>query len=292
MLLIATQNGFESYMEPVSRLRLILGWTLETLLLILQLIFLLLPFPLPAFKRGRRGTIIIVTDLLTSPLFYFLLMQRLKKNGYSVYIHSGFNPLKGFRVHARTLSSNLEKWNVHQATLLCHGSGGLASLGLPDPGRQRIKYLVTMGAPFHGTTLLNWLPFIPAFHDMTPGSEYLLINRMNALLFPSFSPFVPWKDEWIVPGNLARFGQGRDLILDWPGRMNLLFSRDVGETIIEHMNREHPFPVTATHMAAQGPEPEGAVARPQVQARPSSTKKAVRKNAPRTAKKKAKKSRK
>ncbi|MCB1169620.1 MAG: hypothetical protein KDK25_04770 [Leptospiraceae bacterium] len=292
MLLIATQNGFESYMEPVSRLRLILGWTLETLLLLLQLIFLLLPFPLPAFKRGRRGTIIIVTDLLTSPLFYFLLMQRLKKNGYSVYIHSCFNPLKGFRVHARTLSANLEKWNVHQATLLCHGAGGLASLGLPDPGRQRIKYLVTMGAPFHGTTLLNWLPFIPAFHDITPGSEYLLINRMNALLFPSFSPFVPWRDEWIVPGNLARFGQGRDLILDWPGRMNLLFSRDVGETIIEHMNREHPFPVTATHMAARSPEPEGAIARPQAPARPSSSKKAVRKSAPRTAKKKTKKSRK
>ncbi len=248
-------------MEPVSRLRLFLGWSLEVLLLLLQLIFVFLPIPLPSYRRGRRGTVIIVTDILTSPLFYFLLARRLKKNGYSVFVHSCYNPLKGFRVHARTLSANLEKWNVRQATLLCHGAGGLASLGLPDPGRQRIQYLVTLGAPFHGTTLLNWLPFVPAFHDLTPGSEYLLINRMNALLFPSFSPFVPWRDEWIVPSGLARFGQGRDLILDWPGRLNLLFSEDVGDTVIEHLNREHPYPVTATHMAQQSPQPEGAVPR-------------------------------
>lgn len=278
-------------MEPVSRLRLILGWSLEVLLLLLQLIFVFLPFPLPAYRRGRRGTVIIVTDILTSPLFYFLLASRLKKNGYSVFVHSCYNPLKGFRVHARTLSANLEKWNVHRATLLCHGSGGLTSLGLPDPGRQRIHNLVTLGAPFHGTTLLNWLPFIPAFHDLTPGSEYLLINRMNALLFPSFSPFVPWKDEWIVPSGLARFGQGRDLILDWPGRLNLLFSADVGDTVMEHLNREYPYPVTAAHMAQQTPEPEGAVPRSapvrptQVQsagarvAKKSATKKTVQKKA-------------
>ena len=48
-------------MEPVSRLRLFLGWTLEVLLLFLQLIFVILPIPLPSFRRGRRGTIIIVT---------------------------------------------------------------------------------------------------------------------------------------------------------------------------------------------------------------------------------------
>ena len=282
-------------MEPVSRLRLFLGWTVEVLLLLLQILFLILPIPLPSYRRGRRGTIIIVTDLLTSPLFYFLLASRLKKNGYSVFIHSCFNPLKGFRLHARSLSANLEKWGVTQATLLCHGAGGLASLGLPDPGRQRIRYLVTLGSPFHGTTVLNWLPFIPAFHDLTPGSEYLLINRMNALLFPGFSPFVPWRDEWIVPSGLARFGQGRDLVLDWPGRMNLLFSADVAETIVDQLNREHPYPITATQMAKATPEPEGIVARPapsrQV-ARPTAAKKSKPSARKPSQKKSTKKSRK
>ena len=142
------------------------------------------------------------------------------------------------------------------------------------------------------TQVLNWLPFIPSFHDMTPGSEYLLINRMNALLFPSFSPFVPWRDEWIFPANLARFGQGRDLILDWPGRLNLLFSADVAETVIEHLNREHPYPMTANHMARQTPEPEGVVSRPAPTARPAAVAKPAKKKAPvKPAKKTSKKAR-
>lgn len=220
--------------------RIIIGWLFESLWILLQIIGIILFIPLPAFRKGQRGSVVIVTDLLTSPLFYLKIRSNLKNQGYSVYVFVNFNPFRSIKKSARLLSGYIEKQNLKHCVILGHGVGGLLPLALPDEGRQRAYYLLGLGTPFHGTTLTQHLGFIPSLRDITPRSEFLLLHRMNALLFNEFSPFSAWNDEWIWPNSLTRFGQGRDLILDYPGRLNLILHSENLHSAIEFLNHSHP----------------------------------------------------
>ncbi|MEQ9365616.1 MAG: hypothetical protein RIF32_15330, partial [Leptospirales bacterium] len=165
----------------------------------------------------RRQTVVLLTDALCSPLIYRRLAGRLAREGFSVLILSSASMISGLRTHASRLSDRLNARDIQEGILIGHGMGSLIALNLPDAARQRIQHLISLGTPFHGTRLLLPLRFIPALRDMAVGSEYLLLNRMNALLFPSFDPFSAFQDQWILPFNLTHFGQGRDLILDQVG---------------------------------------------------------------------------
>ncbi|MBW7858260.1 MAG: hypothetical protein H3C43_08210 [Leptonema sp. (in: Bacteria)] len=225
--------------EP-RKSRIILGWLVESLWILLQIIGIILYIPLPAFRKGQRGSIVIVSDLLTSPLFYLKIRSALKKQGYSVYVFVNFNPFRSIKRSARQLAQFIEKESLKHCVIMGHGVGGLLPLALPDEGRKRAYYLLGLGTPFHGTTLTQHLGFVAALRDITPRSEFLLLHRMNALLFNEFSPFSAWNDEWIWPNSLTRFGQGRDLILDYPGRLNLVLHSESLHSIIDFLNHSHP----------------------------------------------------
>lgn len=239
-------------MSEPQRNRILLGWALEAVWILLQLLGMILYIPLPAYRNGRRGNVLIVTDLLTSPLFYLLLRSVLIKEGYSVYFYINFNPFRSLKESARRLAQHIEKEGIQRCVLIGHGIGGLLPLALPDEGRKHVYHLLGLGTPFHGTTLFRHLSFIPSFRDVTPRSEYLLIHRMNALLFDDFSPFSAWLDEWIVPASLSRFGQGRDLIVDFPGRMNLVLSPENVRTVVEFLSSSHPLESGQANKAGSG----------------------------------------
>lgn len=227
-------------MSEPQRNRILQGWLLEALWILLQIVGMILFIPLPAHRTGRRGRILIVTDLFTSPLFYVFLRSALIKQGYAVYFYYNFSPFRSLKESARRLSRHIEKEGLNRCVLLGHGVGGLLPLALPDEGRKRVYHLLGLGTPFHGTTLVRHLSFIPSFRDVTSRSDFLLVHRMNALLFDDFSPFSAWSDEWIVPGSLSRFGQGRDLIVDFPGRLNLVISGENVQAVVDFLGHSHP----------------------------------------------------
>ena len=163
---------------------------------------------------------------------------------------SSGNPFKSLNEHSLILSSRLEQWNIKNGILIGHGMGGLIALSLPDSGRRRIEHLVSIGTPFHGSRLLIYLKFIPALRDMVVGSDFLLMYSMNALMFPLFTPFKAWLDQWIVPFNLAHFGQGRDLIMDQVGHFNLILGKESLLTIINCIIEQHPEPEKPTEEKA------------------------------------------
>lgn len=224
-------------MPHLSKLRIFLGWVKEFLyLLLIPLHFL----PGLFFRyRGRAGdhetTFIIVADLFCQPLYYSHLRRALLKSGFSVIVAKTGSAFSSLHDHARNLSRLLADYDVEKGVLIGHGMGSLVALALPDAGRQRIEHLVSVGTPFHGSRLFLYGAFIPAIRDMAVGSNFLLFNRMNALLFSSFTPFIAWQDEWIVPFNLAHFGQGRDLIFDQVGHFNLVRSKENVQVLADHL---------------------------------------------------------
>lgn len=220
--------------------RILRGWLQEAIWVLLQIVTLILFIPLPAYRRGKRGTVFLISDLLTAPLFYIPLRSLLIRHGYSVIFVSNFSPLRDLKKSARRLSRIIEAEGSQRCILIGHGVGAVLPLALPDEGRKRVHYLLGLGGCYHGTTLFRNLSFVPALGDVVARSNFLLTHRMNALLFDDFYPFSAWSDEWIVPGTLNRFGQGKDLILDFPGRMNLLLFPDTLRAVVEFLDQSHP----------------------------------------------------
>lgn len=239
-------------MSAVPRTRLIFSWILEAVWFILYLLQLpLLIVPRWVHRGRRKEPVLILADFGCSVFFYFRLKNALKKRGFSVTVLSTGH-FSSLTVQARRLAVLLENMQAAKAILIAPGKSGLVALALPDSGRRRIEHLVTLGAPFHGSRVHLALAFIPAFRDMVVGSEFLLLHRMNALLFPGFSPFMAYRDQWIYPANLAQFGQGRDLILDRAGHWNLCLDGENVDTIASHIDQSHPVP--APPPAAAPPE--------------------------------------
>ncbi len=227
-------------MSP-SKKKLYLSWYYEVLFLFLQILSLILFFiPIPQQKKGTKNSIVIISDLLTSPILYLYLQIILAKKQYKVYFFSGFSPFEKLYEKAKRLSSFLEKINENKITLLAHGTGGLLPLSLSNDARKKVLRFISLNTPFFGTNLFNSLDFIPAFKDLLVRSEYLIQFRMNALLYEEFYPFVAWSDEWIFPDTLLKFGQGRDILLDIPGRLNLILNKENVETLanfIDNLNK-------------------------------------------------------
>lgn len=250
-------------MSTIPGSRIYKGWLKEFFWFLL----VLLQAPIGLFYREsqheprddakRTQTIVLLTGALCSPLLYRRLAKRLTARGFAVRVFSTATIFTGLREHASRLSSYLDENNIEAGILIGHGLGSLVALNLADAARQRVDHLISLGTPFHGTRLLLPLRFVPALRDMAVGSDYLLLNRMNALLFPSFDPFSAYQDQWIVPFNLAHFGQGRDLILDQVGHYNIALGGDNADTIAEIVAERHPAPATAVaaaHLALDRPD--------------------------------------
>ncbi|MBX7058500.1 MAG: hypothetical protein K1X75_10585 [Leptospirales bacterium] len=246
-------------MSAIPKPRLYLGWIKEILFCLL----FLLQWPIAIFFRqrswqGRRKeSLILLGDLGASPLIYWRLAGALHRLGFTVHVYCCASILRGIGAQSREISDWLAQKGVTGGILLGHGAGALAALSLPDAGRQRIQRLITLAAPFHGSRLFLALPFVPALRDVAAGSDFLLLHRMNALLFASFDPFCAWQDQWIVPFNLALFGQGRDLIVDQVGHYNLALGAENIEVIKEFLSERYPDPGGAGQMARQSAAPSG-----------------------------------
>jgi hypothetical protein len=228
-------------MNHPSRKKVIISWILEGIFLILQLITAILFIPIPKYTKGNRGTIVFITDLLTSPLFYLLIRYYFTKEGYNIYFFYCYNPFKSMQLHSKKLSEFLLKIPHQKLTMIAHGSGGLVPLALSDEARKKIHRLITLDTPFWGSQIYHSLKFIKSFNDLLPRSDFLLTFKMNALLYDEFYPFVAWQDEWIIPENLIKFGQGRDIILDIPGRLNLILHLENIQTLIQFCNQFFPL---------------------------------------------------
>ncbi|MCB1174437.1 MAG: hypothetical protein KDK39_12775 [Leptospiraceae bacterium] len=252
-------------MSTISQKRLIFGWLQESGWALVQL--LLSPLTLfykQRFLAGdREHTVLLLCDLMASPLAYWRIAGQLNRLGFPVWILASGSPFRGLADHARRLGRFLESEQLQKVILIGHGIGGMVALKLSDAPRQRIGHLITVGTPYNGSRLLLPLRFVPALRDMAVGSEFILFHRTNSMLYPKFTPFTAWQDELIVPFNLARYGQGRDLIVDQVGHYNLLMEKENIATIVEIIAAEYPIANTAVDMQRLE-QHRGALDQPQV----------------------------
>lgn len=187
---------------------------------LLERFWALLAFYLPSHlhtSNHKDRNILIVPGFRAGRSFYQKLKSNLDNLGFRVGILSTLRNPTSLEEAVSFLAKQILT-GPDELTLIAHNTGGLLILILPDEARRKIKRLITLGTPFHGSTVFN----DSRFSYWGAESDWVKQNYKNALFFPLFQPLSAIEDFSFPPQESTEFGQGRDLWFDVPGNYNLV----------------------------------------------------------------------
>jgi pimeloyl-ACP methyl ester carboxylesterase len=162
--------------------------------------------------------------------FYQRLKSNLDNLGFHVSILSTLRNPRSIEEAVLHLSKQILT-APNEITLIAHNTGGLTCLVLPDEARRKVKRLITLGTPFHGSEKFQNTRF--SYWGFQ--SDWVTKNYKNALFFPLFQPLSAIEDFSFPPQESTEFGQGRDLWFDIPGNYNLVRREENLRTLREFL---------------------------------------------------------
>ncbi|XDD48510.1 esterase/lipase family protein [Leptospira sp. WS39.C2] len=186
----------------------------------LERFWALLSFYLPShlsIEDNKDKNILIVPGFNSGRFFYARLKSNLDNLGFKVGILSTLRNPSSLEEAVQYLSKQILT-APNEVTLIAHNTGGLLVLILPDEARRKVKRLITLGTPFHGSDRFTNTRFSFWGYE----SDWVKTNYKNALFFPLFQPLSAIEDFSFPPQESTEFGQGRDLWFDIPGNYNLV----------------------------------------------------------------------
>lgn len=203
-------------------------------------------FYLPSHTKLEDCTgkdILIVPGHEAGKAFYTRLKSNLDNLGFHVSILSTLRDPKSLEEAVLHISKQILT-APNETTIIAHNTGGLICLVLPDESRRKIKRLITLGTPYHGTQKFQNTKY--SFWGY--GSDWAKKNYKNALFFPLFQPLSAIEDFTFPPQESTEFGQGRDLWFDIPGNYNLVRREENLRTLREFLGtpKDPITPVGAT----------------------------------------------
>ena len=201
------------------------------------------PTPRAAAADARARPVILVHGLFCNGRIWGTLERRLAAAGFAPVRTVTLEPLLAdLDVHARTLARALEALYAEtgeRVTLVAHSMGGLiarAALRTVRPGR--LRQIVTLGTPHHGTLLARDLPLTPVC-QMRPGSrwlESLNFTQADGLGVPLLCLYST-DDNLIVPAASGTFAQAAAIRLRGLGHLSLLFCDDALDAVIAALHQ-------------------------------------------------------
>ena len=196
----------------------------------------------PAPNASARP-VILVHGIFCNGRIWGALEHKLAAAGFAPVLAVTLEPLLAdLDVHARTLARALEALYAdtgERVTLIAHSMGGLiarAALRTVRPGR--LRQIVTLGTPHHGTLLARDLPLTPVC-QMRPGSrwlESLNFTQADGLGVPLFCLYST-DDNLIVPAASGTFAQAAAIRLRGLGHLSLLFCDDALDAVIAALHQ-------------------------------------------------------
>ncbi len=162
----------------------------------------------------------------------YLLSQGLRAL-YTVNLEPEFASIDDF---AQQLAARVERVcamrNQPQLVLVGHSMGGLVCRAYVDKfGGGRVRKVITLGTPHHGT-VLAYLLCGANLKQMRPGSAWL--NRLNAQASAvPISTHYSVHDNIIAPQDNARLAGAESFALAGIGHLSMAFSRQVMASVLE-----------------------------------------------------------
>lgn len=199
------------------------------------------PKPAPRLLRSGRP-ILLVHGFMQTRSSFALLAPRLSGCGLGPIYSINLPALDVNLLHqAQLLSERIDQIRLATGAktidVVAHSTGGLA-VRLAERGRHasRIRRLVTLGTPHHGTQVAH-VVFGPVARDMRPGSDLLLslpIPPVGQLVSISSS-----HDFCVIPPESAQVGPlGRDILVQHVGHLALLTDARVSLEVIKALGED------------------------------------------------------
>jgi hypothetical protein len=185
--------------------------------------------------------VLLVHGILCNGRIWGALERKLATAGFAPVLAISLEPLLAdLDVHAGTLARAIETLygqTGERVTLVAHSMGGLiARAALRAVRANRLRQIVTLGTPHHGTLLACGLPLAPV-RQMRPGSPWLetlnvtQAEGLGVALSCLYSP----DDNMIVPAASGTFPHATTIRLDGLGHLSLLFCDRALEAVITQL---------------------------------------------------------
>jgi pimeloyl-ACP methyl ester carboxylesterase len=209
--------------------------------------------PLPALAPGAAvevGEIVLcVHGFHTDGSCLWGLRRCLARRGRVSFAVDLGLPYRRAEVYAaalrRDLGALVAAFPAARIDVVAHSMGGLMlrhALGEAPALAPRLRRVVTLGTPHHGTALLGWFRHGPVYRTMGRDSEYLRGLPVLAALAPGaeVTTIASAHDLLVYPVECAHLEGARQVTLEGIGHLGLLTDRAIQERVADLLDGGAP----------------------------------------------------
>jgi pimeloyl-ACP methyl ester carboxylesterase len=140
---------------------------------------------------------------------------------------------------AKRIDAILEATGARQVTIVAHSMGGLVARAyLRRYGRAKVRRLITIGTPHHGSALARMFPGA-ALAQMRPGSAWLEeLNAADASGPPPVVSIWSWHDSMVAPQTSSVLAGKKNVALSGIAHNALLHDSRVWELVAREIAAE------------------------------------------------------
>lgn len=204
------------------------------------------PDHLPAASRGRTGVVLVHGFMCNRGVWtpWLRTLRQRELAFVAVNLEPVFTPIDRYAATVEEAVRRVTEATGQPPVLVCHSMGGLAArawLRSHADNARRVRHVVTIGSPHHGTWLAQF-SHLPNGRQMRQGSDWLHQLEADEALRPR-PPFTCWYsdcDNVVFPVTTATLPGADNRLLPGPAHVELAF---------------HPHVVAETLRLLETPQP-------------------------------------
>jgi|WetSurMetagenome_2_1015567.scaffolds.fasta_scaffold00331_7 triacylglycerol lipase len=187
----------------------------------------------------NRPTIILIPGLHEKWHFLKTVADPISLTGCPVYIAEqlGYND-KAIDYSAKLIRKLIEEKNLNNIIIIAHSKGGLIAKYLLafDNQDERIKKVIAIATPFHGSQLVEFIP-TKVYKELGPESPMIeKLNSQTAVNNKIISIFGKF-DNHVWPTESCRLEGAQNIQVDVYGHHKILFDEKVRKIILEEIEK-------------------------------------------------------
>lgn len=176
------------------------------------------------WQKGSRGDVVLIPGINERWTFLGVIGNRLNKDGWRMHY-----PVTDTRKPIDDITGEVENYirqnNLVKVVIIGHSKGGLIARNLVNRINNRVKLVVILAAPHHGT-ILAYLP-LNGFSELRLNSKSIK-NISSLEVNEKIVNITPSWDNHIIPNSSLKLVGGRNVVIKVGGHTRIL---DASETI-------------------------------------------------------------
>lgn len=181
----------------------------------------------PRWQKGTKGDVVLIPGINEKWTFLGVIGNRLNKDGWRMHY-----PVTDTRKPIEDITEEVENYirlnNLKRVVIISHSKGGLIARNLVNSINNRVKLVVILAVPHHGT-ILAYLP-LKGFSELKPNSE--TIKNISSLeVSEKIINIMPSWDNHVIPNTSLKLEGARNITVSVGGHTRILDASETSELI-------------------------------------------------------------